>query len=599
MMTVADNEKHIKVGGSFLIESHELNAVFTPESFTDEDKMMAETARSFIDGEIMPNVKKLEEGHNQDMVEALKKAGELGLLSTEVPETYGGMALSKTTSMLIIENLVRLAGFAVSHGAHTGIGTMPITYFGTNAQKEKYLPKLASGEWLAAYALTETSSGSDALNARTKAVLNDDQTHYVLNGSKMWITNAGFADVFIVFAKIDGKDFSAFIVERDFDGLSVGAEEKKLGIKASSTRMLNLEDVKVPVENLLGKAGEGHKIAFNILNIGRFKLGGACVGGSKIGLEICAKYAKERRAFGKSISEFGLIQEKLAEIAIKTFAQESVVYRTAGLIDQILEGVQFGDEGAETTILRGIREYAIECAMAKVFCSEAMDWIADQAVQIHGGYGYSQDYEVERFYRDSRINRIFEGTNEINRMLIVDMLLKKAMKGELPLLAKAQSLMGELMGMPSFNQDQDFSLLATEKKLVENAKKISLFLSAAGVQKYMDKLAEQQELLAKAADLLTETFAMESILLRTLKKVEAEGEEHAEFMIKATKVYVHDAMERIGVIARSGLGALEEGDTLQTMMAALRRLCKQPPLNTVVLRREIAEQVLNLERYPL
>lgn len=598
-MIVADSEKTIKVGGSFLIEDHEPSAVFTPEQFTEEDHMLAETARNFMEGEIVPNIKKLEEGRNEDMVAALKKAGELGLLSTEVPENYGGMELSKTTSMLIIENLVQLAGFAVSHGAHTGIGTMPITYFGNELQKQKYLPKLASGEWLAAYCLTETSSGSDAMNARTRAVLNEDGTHYVLNGSKMWITNAGFADVFIVFAKIDGEDFTAFILERGFEGLSVGAEEKKLGIKASSTRMVILEDVKVPVENLLGKRGEGHKIAFNILNIGRYKLGGACVGGSKLGLSVSTDYAKERRAFGKSISQFGLIQEKLAEMAIKTYAQESMVYRTAGLIDQILEGVSFSDEGGEETILRGIREYAIECAMSKVYCSEAMDWVADQAVQIFGGYGYSQEYPVERFYRDSRINRIFEGTNEINRMLVVDMLLKKAMKGELPLLEKAQALMGELMGMPSFNADADFSLLAAEKKTVANAKKIALFLCSVGVQKYMDKLAEEQELLAKAADLLTETYVMETMLLRTLKKVEADGEEAASFMIKATQVHIHEAMERVGSIARLGLGAMEEGDTLTTMMAALRRLAKQKPLNTVALRREIAAVVLEVGGYPL
>jgi len=598
-MTVSEQEKRIVAGGSFLIENHGLNEVFTPEQFTEEDKMLAETARSFVLGEIVPNIKKLEEGHNEDMVAMLKKAGELGLLSIEVPEAYGGMALSKTTSMLIIENLVQLAGFAVSHGAHTGIGTMPITYFGNEVQKAKYLPKLATGEWLAAYALTETSSGSDAMNARTKAVLSEDGSHYILNGSKMWITNAGFADVFIVFAKIDGEDFTAFIVERGYEGLSVGAEEKKMGIKASSTRLLNLEDVKVPVENLLGKRGEGHKIAFNILNIGRFKLGGACVGGSKLGLATCAKYAQERRAFGKSISEFGLIQEKLAEMAIKTFAQESMVYRTAGLIDQIIEGVEFGDPGAEETILRGIQEYAIECAMSKVYCSEAMDWVADQAVQIFGGYGYSREYEVERFYRDSRINRIFEGTNEINRMLTVDMLLKRAMKGELPLLAEAQKLMTELMGMPSFGAEEDFELLANERKVVANAKKIALFLAAVGVQKFMEQLAEQQELLAKAADLLTETFVMETVLLRTLKQVEAVGEEGAAFMIKATKVHIYDALERMGVIARSGLGALEEGDTLLTMMAALRRLVKQPPLNTVALRREIANQVLEVGGYPL
>lgn len=590
-------EKTHVAGGSFLVSTHRLDQVFTPEDLREEHLMMAETADQFIDGEILPHMARLEQGDHPLVAELLKKAGQLGMLSAEVPENFGGLNLSKAAACLMAERFARSGGMIVSLGAHTGIGTMPITYFGTPAQKERYLPKLASGEWLASYALTETSSGSDALSARTKAVLSADGTHYLLNGSKMWITNAGFADLFIVFAKIDGNDFSAFIVERTYPGVSLGAEEKKMGIKSSSTRMLILEDVPVPVENLLGERGKGHKIAFNILNIGRFKLGAGVLGSCKEALQLSARYAKERRAFDRSIGEFGMIKYKLGEMAVRTFAAESMLYRTAGYIDDILEGVHFGQEGAEETILKGIEEYAIECAMVKVFCSESLDYVADEAVQIHGGYGYSQEYTVERIYRDARINRIFEGTNEINRMLIVDMLIKRAMKGSIPLMQKASALMGELMAPPSFDFDSQEGTLVEEARMVENAKKIFLFVAGAAFQKFMERLADQQELLGLAADVLTETYVMESMVLRTLKRQKGTSET-AVFHETATRIYCHDAMERISTAARTALAAIESGDSLLTMMAAVRRLVKHPSLDTLGLRRQLADAVLAAERYP-
>lgn len=596
-MMTEQERKEFLAGGSFLTSEHRAKDVFTPEEFTDEHRMMADSVDQFAEGVVLPLTDKLEKTDNETIVDCMKQAGELGLLCAEVPQSYGGMEVSKAVSCLMAERLAKTGGFVVSIGAHTGIGTMPITYFGTQEQKAKYLPKLASGELLAAYALTETSSGSDALNARTKAVLSEDGQHWVLNGNKMWITNAGFADIFIVFAKIDGKEFSAFIVERGYAGVSVGAEERKLGIKSSSTRMLILEDVHVPVENLLGERGKGHKIAFNILNIGRFKLGAGTTGGAKETLAIATQYAKDRKAFGQSIAEFGMIQHKLGEMAIRTFASESMLYRTAGLIDRILEGVKFSDEGGEERILKGIEEYAIECAMVKVFSSEVLDYVADEAVQVLGGYGYSKEYPVERIYRDSRINRIFEGTNEINRMLIIDMLIKRAMKGEIPLLEQAQALMGELMGPPSFDFDEDFEVLSQEAKMIANAKKVFMFVAGAGFQKYLDKLANQQELLGLAADVLTETFTMESMLIRTRKEIARHGEEAAADMVLATQVYCHDGMERIQTWARTGLAAIEEGDVLMTMMAAVRRLLKHPNINTIHMRRQIAKKVIDKGGY--
>ena len=593
-----EEKKGFKAGGSFLVEQHPYSEVFTPEDLTEEDYQIADSVSEFIDGEVMPAVPAMEHGDHQLTVQILKKAGELGFLAAEIPEKYDGLELSKATTALVAERLAKTGGFIVTYGSHIGIGTMPITYFGTEAQKAKYLPVLASGEMIAAYALTERSSGSDALNARTKAVLSEDGKHYILNGEKMWITNAGFADLFIVFAKIDGKKFTAFIVETAYEGVSVGVEEKKMGIKSSSTRAVILEDAKVPVENLLGEIGKGHKIAFNILNIGRFKLGAGVIGGAKYGIELATKYANERKAFGKSIGDFGLIKGKIGEMAVQTFAGESMIYRIAGLIDTILEEVSWEEEKAGETILKGVEEYAIECAMSKVFCSEVLDYVADEAMQIHGGFGYSQEYEVERMYRDSRINRIFEGTSEINRMLIVDMLLKRSMKGTIPLMEKVQSLMQELMGMPSFSFDEDSDIFANEAKVVENAKKLCMFVSGVGFQKFLDKLGEQQELLGMAADMLTLTFVMESMLLRTRKKIAKDGEKAAELMIMATKVFIHDSIEKIATFTRTGLGVIEQGDTLLTLMAAARRLSKHDPVNVVAYRRTIADAALKKENYP-
>jgi alkylation response protein AidB-like acyl-CoA dehydrogenase len=589
---MSTQEKTFRAGGSFLVEDHDLIDVVTPEDLTEEDLAMADSVTEFIDGEVMPKLPEMEKGDHDVTVACLKKAGELGFLAAEIPEKYDGLELSKVTTALIAERLAKTGGFIVTYGSHIGIGTMPITYFGNEEQKQRYLPRLATGEIIAAYALTERSSGSDALNAKTKAVLSEDGKHYILNGEKMWITNAGFADLFIVFAKIDGEHFTAFIVEKDFPGVSVGAEEKKMGIKSSSTRAVVLEDAMIPVENLLGERGKGHKIAFGILNIGRFKLGAGVIGGAKEGIKLAAEYAKERKAFGKTISEFGIIKGKLGEMAIQTFAGESMVYRTAGLIDAILEDVSWDNDNAGEVTLKGVEEYAIECAMAKVFGSEVLDFVADEALQIHGGFGYSAEYEVERMYRDSRINRIFEGTNEINRMLIVDMLIKRAMTGKIPLMQKVQSLMGELMGMPSFDMDEEMELFANERKMVTNAKKLCMFVAGAGFQKFLDKLAQQQELLAMAADMLILAFVMESMMLRTLKVVSVKGEAQADLMIKATKVFLHDAMEQLATLAKTGLGVIEEGDTLLTMMAAVRRLTKHDAVNVVAFRRDIADAVL-------
>jgi len=592
-------QAEIRAGGSFLVEEHPYSEVFTPEDLTEEDLLIGESVGDFVEGEVMPAVLEMESGNHDLTVDLLKKSGELGFLAAEIPEKYDGLELSKATTALIAEKLAKTGGFIVSYGSHIGIGTMPIIYFGTDAQKEKYLPPLSTGELLAAYALTERSSGSDALNAKTKAVLSEDGKHYILNGEKMWITNAGFADIFIVFAKIDGEKFTGFIVETKFPGVSVGSEEKKMGIKSSSTRAVILEDAMVPVDNVLGEIGKGHKIAFNILNIGRFKLGAGVIGAAKYGIEIATKYANERKAFGKSIAEFGMIKGKIGEMVIQSFAGESMNYRIAGLMDTILKGVSWDEEGAGATILKGIEEYAIECAMSKVFCSEVLDFVADEALQIHGGFGYSQEYEVERMYRDSRINRIFEGTSEINRMLIVDMLLKRSMKGKIPLMDKVQGLMAELMGMPSFSFDEDMGVFANEKKVVENAKKLCMFVSGVGFQKFLDKLTNQQELLAMSSDMLTLTFVMESMLLRTMKKIEKDGEDSAQLMIMATKVFIHDAIEKLSTITRTGLGVIEEGDTLLTMMAAARRLSKHDPVNVVAYRRVLADAAIKAENYPI
>lgn len=590
----AEAKQKVK-GGSFLIEQQAPSNVFTPEDFTEEHLLLAQTTEEFVENEVLPRMEEIEHQNFEVTVGLLRKAGEIGLLSAEIPERFGGLELDKISAMLITEKLTRYGSFAVTHGGHSGIGTQPIVCFGTEEQKAKYLPKLATGELIAAYALTESGSGSDALAAKTTAVLSPEGTHYILNGEKMWITNAGFADVFIIFCKIDGDKFSCFIVEKDTPGFSVGAEEKKMGIKGSSTRALHLDNARVPKENLLGEIGKGHKIAFNILNMGRFKLGAGCIGGAKAAITDAVAYANQREQFGRPISSFGAIKHKIAEMAIRTWAGESMVYRTAGLIDHLLHGVDRDDSSA---VLASIEEYAIECSIIKIAGSEILDYVTDEAVQIYGGYGYSAEYPAERYFRDSRINRIFEGTNEINRMLIPGMLLKRAMKGELALMPAAQRLMDEVMSLPSLEEEAE-GLLAAEQRLVANAKKIVLLCAGAAVQKYLNAIEKEQEILMMLADLAIETYAMESAVLRTLKLAERKGEAEADRYVVITRAFVNDAVARMEFTAKQALAAIAEGDELRTMLAALRRFTRTTPVNTVRMRQSIADSLIGANKYNL
>ncbi|MBX6395851.1 MAG: acyl-CoA dehydrogenase family protein [Alicyclobacillaceae bacterium] len=583
-------------GGSFLVGPVDPETVFTPEDFTEEHRMIAKTTYDFCMGEVAPRDEDIEAQNFDVTVGLLRKAGELGLLGADIPEAYGGLELDKISSTLITEYVTYGGAFALSHGAHVGIGTLPIVYFGNKAQKEKYLPKLATGEWIAAYALTEPTSGSDALGAKTTAVLNPEGTHYILNGTKQFITNAGFADLFVVYAKVDGEKFTAFIVERGFPGVSTGPEEKKMGIKGSSTRQLILEDVPVPVENVLGEVGKGHLIAFNILNIGRYKLAAGCVGTSKMALAMAAQYAKERTQFGKPIAEFPLIQNKLATMAVRIFAAESAVYRTVGLFDRQLQDFDLTQDQVGMQAAAAIGEYALECSINKVLGSEVLDYVADENVQIHGGYGFISEYKAERIYRDARINRIFEGTNEINRMLIPGMLMRKVLKGELPLLQKAQQLQAELMsGGGEATADDRF--LGVELQLVEQAKKIFLLAAGAAVQKYQGKLEEQQEVLCGLADIVIDIFAMESALLRAVKFAKAQGEDKARLMANMARCQVYEGFGRIESTAKEVLAAVEEGQTLSMMLAGLRKLSRHNPVNMVALKREIAGRILDAEKY--
>ena len=581
-------------GASFLLESIDPELVFTPEDMNDEQKMIGQSVLEFVEKEVEPVREKIEGLDYEVSRQLMLKAGELGFLGAEVPEQYGGLELDKISATVISENMVRSGSFTLTHGAHIGIGSLPIVLFGTPEQKQKYLPKLVTGEWIAAYALTEPGSGSDALGAKTTAVLSEDGKYYILNGAKQFITNGGFADVFTVYAKVDGEKFTAFIVERNFPGVSIGPEEKKMGIKGSSTCPVILEDVKVPVENVLGEIGKGHVIAFNILNIGRFKLGVGAVGTTKWAIELSAKYANERKQFGVPISSFRLIQQKLADMNIATYVNESAVYRTAGLIDDTLKDLDPNAPDIGKVTGKRIEEYAIECSINKVFGSEIMDYVVDEAVQVHGGYGYIQEYKVEQMYRDSRINRIFEGTNEINRLLIPGTLVKKAMRGDLPLLAAVQNLQKELltyMPMPAEG------LLGAEKTLIDAAKKIALMVAGLGVQKYQMALEKEQELLANVADLIIYIYAMESAYLRTMKAVARDGQEAHQNKIDMTQVYVHEAFDRVEQIARASLAAISEGDQLLTQLSILKRLCRRNPINTIALKRDIAQRVIEAEKY--
>lgn len=585
-------------GGSFLVENRPPEEIFIPEEFTDEQRQIGQTTEEFVTKEVLPHAEELEHHKEGLMPELLRKAAELGLLGADVPEAYGGLGLDKVSTTIIAEKIARYASFAVSHGGHHGIGTLPIAYFGTDEQKKKYLPKLATGEWLSCYCLSEAEAGSDALAAKTRADLSDDGKHYVLNGQKMWITNGGFADLFIVFAKVGGEKFSCFIVEKGTPGFSVGPEEKKMGIKGSSTVPIFFDNARIPAENLLHEVGRGHIVAFNILNVGRFKLAAYTIGGGKNALGETLRYAQERKAFGKSIAEFGLIQHKLGEMAIRLYAGESMIYRTAGMIDAALRGVDLAAADAPRHAMKALEEYAVECSINKVYASEILDYVVDEMVQIYGGYGYHQDYPAERAYRDARINRIFEGTNEINRLLITGMLFKRAMKGELPLLAAAKKVADELMGGPLAPPPTPTESLSAELAGVTASKKAFLFAAGVAAQKYMDKLVDEQEIAGALSDIVMDTYAMESTLRRTQKILQRKGADGAAVPVAATQVFVADALDRVEKNAKTVLAACASGDTLRTQLALLRRLLKREPVNTVALRRRVARAALEAHRYP-
>ena len=596
-MATATLNRTAAKGGSFLLESPLPQDVFTPADLTDDQKLIGQTAEEFVMKEVMPLVKELENKKPGLMAEMVKKGGELGLMGGGVPEQYGGAGLDKIATTVLTEKLSTYGGFAVTHGAHAGIGTLPIVYFGTDEQKKKYLPKLATGELIGAYCLSEPQAGSDAQNSLTRAELNKEGTHYILNGQKMWITNGGFADVYVVFAKIEGEKFTAFIVERTFPGFKPGNEEHKMGIHGSSTTPIFLENCKVPKENVLHEIGRGHIVAFNILNAGRFTLGASAVGGSKHVLMTASKYAKERKAFGRQIGDFGLMREKLAEMAIQIFAVESMVYRSAGNMEAAMAAAA-GSGGDKTqNTMKVLEEYAIESSISKVYGSEMLDFVVDEGVQIFGGYGFHEDYPVCRAYRDSRINRIFEGTNEINRMLIIQMLMKRAMSGQLALIPAAMKLADEILAGPSFEEAPE-GVLADENRILANAKK--MFLQAAGgaVQKFREKLADEQELIGALSNMVMEIYAMESCLLRTQKAAAARGEGASSVMIDATRVFVADAAERVEHEGKRAVAAVHEGDMLTTQMAVLKRFGKRAAVDAIGLRRKVAAAVQAQDRYP-
>ena len=583
-------------GGSFLLESPVPADIFTPADLSDDQKLIGQTAEEFVIKEVLPLAKDLENKKPGLMAELVRKAAELGLMSGGTPEEYGGAGLDKIAATVLTEKISIYGGFAVTHGAHAGIGTLPIVYFGTEEQKKKYLPKLASGEMIGAYCLSEPQAGSDAQNSLTRAELNKEGTHYILNGQKMWITNGGFADLYVVFAKVDGEKFTAFIVERKFPGCKPGNEEHKMGIHGSSTTPIFLENCMVPKENVLHEIGRGHIVAFNVLNAGRFTLGASGVGGSKYVLMTASKYSKERKAFGKQIGEFGLMREKLAEMAIQIFAVESMIYRTAGNLEAAMHAASGSGDKAQNT-MKVLEEYAIESSISKVYGSEMLDYVVDEGVQIFGGYGFHEDYPVCRAYRDSRVNRIFEGTNEINRMLIIQMLMKRAMGGQLALIPAAMKLADEILAGPSFEEAPE-GVLAEEARTIANCKK--MFLQAAGgaVQKFREKLADEQELIGALANIVMEVYAMESSLLRAQKAAASRGEAASSVMIDAARVFITDAAERVDHEAKRAIAAVHEGDMLATQMAVLKRFGKRPAVDTIALRRRIAAAVQSQDRYP-
>jgi alkylation response protein AidB-like acyl-CoA dehydrogenase len=587
--------KKVVKGGSFLIDDLSYEDIFTPEDFSDEHLMIAQTAEDFVEKEVLPQLEHLENHEFDRTVKLLKKMGELGLLAVDIPEEYEGLGLDKITSSVITEKMAGAGGFSLSYGAHVGIGSLPIVLFGNEEQKKKYLPALASGEKIAAYALTEPGSGSDALGAKTTAKLNAAGTHYILNGEKQWITNAGFADVFVVYAKIDGEHFSAFIVERDFPGVSTGAEEKKMGIKSSSTRTLILEDVSVPVENLLGEPGRGHVIAFNILNIGRYKLAVGAIGGAKKAFDMTVQYANGRKQFNTPISQFNLTKEKYGTMASKIYAAESSVYRTVGLYENNQGKLSAEEVKDIKKLASAIAEYAVECSVNKFFASEVLSYVVDEGVQIHGGYGYMQEYPIERAYRDARINRIFEGTNEINRLLVPGTLVKKAMKGDLPLFQKAITLQEEVMML--MPEEPGNELLAQEKYLLKNAKKMALLLVGLAAQKYGKALEKEQEILANIADVVSNVYAMESVVLRTEKAIKKDGADKHKQKVLYTQIFCQEAFNEIEASAKETLIAVEEGDMLRMMLSMLRKLTRHTQVNVIAKKREAADVLIEAERY--
>lgn len=598
-MTVPSTMK-IVPGGSFLIGDLQPADCFFPEDFTEEQKQIAQTTTDFAINEVAAVSDQIEAKDFSVTRRLIKEASELGLTSVDIPEEYGGLEMDKVTSAIVADNIAKQGSFSVAFSAHVGIGTLPIIWYGTEEQKRKYLPKLASGEFVGAYALSESTSGSDALNARTRAVLSADGQSYVLNGEKMWITNAGFADLFTIFAKCevkDGKDagkerLTAFLVERGTPGFTIGKEEHKLGIRGSSTCPLVLVDCKVPAQNLLGEIGKGHHIAFNILNVGRYKLGSAAVGAARMCTGNGIRYAKDRKAFGKPISEFGLIQEKLADCAIGVFVGEALSYRAVGMIDAALSPVNKGDTSAIQKVIEG---YAVECSIVKVWASEMLDHVVDDVVQIYAGYGYVEEYPAERAYRDSRINRIFEGTNEINRLIISGWLMKQAMSGKLALMPAIKQLMDEVLAGPVAREERE-GVLQQEFAMLGSAKKLCLFAAGAATQKYMQQLSDQQEVMSAIADMIIEIFAMESAMLRAEKM---SSKSIAEIPVAMAQIYASTAVEKIELAARRVIAAVAEGDMLRTQSAILRRLAKHEFTNTIALRRKVAEHVIGAGKYSL
>jgi hypothetical protein len=596
MSTTTSTTTSVK-GGEWLIRESNAFETFTPEEYNEEQQMVKDMCLQFLSSEVIPVIERIDKMEAGLMPSLMEKAGEQGLLGVSIPEAYGGLGKDFITSTLVNEGLGGGFSFSVAIAAHTGIGTLPILYFGTEEQKKKYIPKLASGEWKGAYGLTEPNSGSDALGAKTTAVLSADGKHYILNGQKCWITNGGFADVYTVFAKIDGDKFSAFIIERGMEGFTQGPEEHKMGIKGSSTVQLYFQDCKVPVENLLGEAGKGHVIAFNILNIGRLKLAAAAIGASKMALTTTVQYATTREQFKTAIANFGAIKYKLAEGATRIYASESALYRTSKWIDDKEIELQAGGAAFNAALLGAAEEFAIECAILKVHGSEVLDYIVDEGVQVHGGNGYSDEYLISKAYRDSRINRIYEGTNEINRLLTVDMMLKRAMKGKLDLMGPAMAVSKELMSIPDFGNEDD-APFAKERKAIVNMKKAILMTAGAAVQKLMMKIQDEQEILMNIADMAIETFIAESTLLRVMKLTDKEGEAGARLQTDMMRCYLNDAMDKVNKAGKEAINAFAEGDEQRMMLLGLKRFTKGEPFNSKDARRRIADKLIAENKYP-